>query len=58
MIFHIPQKKIEFPVLHIDGTNIECVNYFIFLGITIYIHLNWGSHINKIANKHIKTIGI
>ena len=27
-----------------------------FLGITINIHLNWESHINKIANKI--TIGI
>ena len=26
MIFHMPQKKIESPVLQIDGTNIECVN--------------------------------
>ena len=27
MIFHIPQKKIESPVLQIVGINIECVNY-------------------------------
>ena len=58
MIFHMPQKKTESPVLQIDGTNIECVNDFNFLGITINIHLNWESHINKIANKIIKTIGI
>ena len=48
MKFHMAQKKIKSPVLQIDGTNIECVNYFNFLGITINIHLN----------KIIKTIGI
>ena len=44
--------------MQIGGTNIECVNDFNFLGIAIYTHLNWESHINKIANKIIKTIGI
>ena len=43
-------------MLQIDGTNIECVNYF--LCIITNNHLNWESHINKIANKIIKTIGI
>ena len=41
MIFHMHQKKIESTVLQIDGTNIECVNYFYFLCITININLNW-----------------
>ena len=58
MIFHMPQKKIEYPVLQIDGAYIECVNDFNFLGITINNHLNWQSHTNKIANKISKTIGI
>ncbi len=58
MILHMPQKKIEYPVLQIDGAHIECVNDFNFLGITINNHLNWQSHTNKIANKISKTIGI
>ena len=31
MIFHMPQKKRKSPVLQIDWTNIECVNYINFL---------------------------
>ena len=35
MIFHMPQKKVEKPVLLVNGTVIECVNNFNFLGITL-----------------------
>ena len=57
MIFRMLQMKVELPVLQIDGIDIECVNLY-FLGITLNTHLNWESHINKIANKINKTVGI
>ena len=40
MIFHKPQKKVEIPMLHIGGGNIDCVNNFNFLGIVLNHHLN------------------
>ena len=58
MIFHMPQKQVTTPKLEIDGTSIECVNGFNYLGITIDKHLNWQDHINSIANKISKYIGI
>ena len=58
MIFHMPQKQVTTPKLEIDGTCIECVNGFNYLGITIDKHLNWQDHINSIANKISKYIGI
>ena len=58
MVFCIPQKKIRLPTLHIDGSELECVEEFIFLGITTDKYLNWKSHINKLANKLSKSIGI
>ena len=58
MIFRKPQNKVEIPVLHIGGENIDCVNNFNFLGIVLNHHLNWHSHTNKIANKICKIIGI
>ena len=58
MIFRKPQKKVEIPVLHIGGENIDCVNNFNFLGIVLNEHLNWHSHTTKIANKICKIIGI
>ena len=57
-IFHMPQKKVEKPGLQINGTIIEYVNTFNFLGITINNHLNSDSHINKVANKVSKIAGI
>ena len=58
MVFCTPQKKIRLPTLHIDGSELECVEEFNFLGITIDKYLNWKSHINKLANKFSKYIGI
>ena len=58
MAFHMPQKKIIQPNIKINGSNIEFVDNFVFLGITIKYKLNWNSHINKITNKISKTVGI
>ena len=49
MIFHMPQKKTEIPLLQINGANIDCVS-------DLNNHLNWQSHTNKVANKINKTI--
>ena len=56
MIFHMPQKKVEKPVLLVNLTVIEYVNNF--LGITLNNHLNLDSHINKVAHKISRTSGI
>ena len=58
MIFHMPQKKVEKPVLLVNGTVIEYVNNFNFLGIKLNNHLNWDSHIYKVAHKISRTTGI
>ena len=58
MIFNMPQKKVEKPVLLVNGTVIEYVNNLNFLGITLNNHLNWDSHINKVAHKISRTTGI
>ena len=46
------------PTLTIDGVNIERVQHFNFLGLILDTHLNWHKHIEKIANKCSRTIGI
>ena len=56
--FHMPQKIIQLPLLQIAGTNIEFVDNFNFLGLTINKHLTWTSHINILSAKISKTIGI
>ena len=46
MLFHMPQKQIHNPRLKIAVSNIECIENFNFLGITINKHLNWTKHMD------------
>ena len=58
MLFHTPQRQVRYPVLYIDDIPVEFVNSFNFLGIILDDNLKWNSHINMIAKKISKTIGI
>jgi hypothetical protein len=58
MIFHQPSKKVNKPKLQIEHVPIECVDNFNLLGITINKNMNWKPHIDKIANKISRSIGI
>ena len=58
MIFHVPQRKINFPSLEIEDIVITYVDQFSFLGITIDKHVNCNAHSNTISNKISSVIGI
>ena len=58
MLFHMPQKQIHNPWLNIAGSNIEFIDNFNFLGITINKHLNWTKHMDILSAKIAKTVGI
>ena len=58
MIFHVPNKDIQYHTLKIDNVIIEKVDEFSFLGLTVDTHLNWKRHSEKICNKCTKMIGI
>ena len=58
MVFHMPQKRIQLPLLRIAGADIEVVDNFNILGIILNKHLNWTSHVDMLAAKVSKTIGI
>ena len=58
MIFHVPRKETQTLSLKIDNTNIEQVDEFNFLGLTLDANLTWKKHVNKIANKFSKTTGV
>ena len=54
MIFHMPKNEIQILTLKIDNTNIDKVEEFNFLGLTIDTHLKWKKHrrlLTKISNK-------
>ncbi len=58
MIFHTLQKTVNTVQLHIENTNVDIVYKFNFLGLTINENLNQKNHIDKIANKISKSMGI
>ena len=60
MIFHLPQKNISNIklCLKIRNCEIENVTDFCFLGLTISSTMKWNSHINNIATKISKIIGV
>ena len=58
MIFHQPHKRVQIPQLSIENEEMECVDTFNLLGITLDKHLNWKAHINYISSKISRTIGI
>ena len=59
MIFHHRQKNILplVPKLYINGSPIERVTEFNFLGTILHECLSWNSHIQKIASKIAMVIG-
>ena len=57
MLFHMPKKEIQIITLKIDNTNIDKVEEFNFLGLTIDTHLKWKKHTDKISNKCSKIYG-
>ena len=44
MIFHVPNKDIQYLTLKIDNVIIEKVDEFSFLGLTVDTNLNWKRH--------------
>ena len=59
MVFHHRNKKIPSSLnLTINSIAIDRVSNFNFLGLMINENLSWKTHINKIANKISKHIGI
>ena len=58
MLFHTPQKRTVIPNIIINNKAIDVVDNFSFLGLTIDTFLNWNGHINKVANKISKSVGI
>ncbi len=58
MIFHTINKQIPNFEIKIEDTIIERVSEFNFLGITLDDQLRWHKHIDKIANKISRNVGI
>ena len=54
MVFHYHKRIIgeaDIPNLKINGSDIERVSKFHFLGLTIGEFMSWNSHSKKVSNK-------
>ena len=58
MVFHTSNKAVKYPNLKINNTDIEHVFEFNFLCIIFNSHMNWNTHINYIATKISKIVGM
>ena len=58
MIFTPKNKNEITPVIKINDNRIDRVSEFCFLGVNIDGKMTWNSHINKIATKISRTIGL
>ena len=59
MLFHSPNTKFTFiPNLNINGIELERVENFNFLGLTINENLSWKPHMDKVKNKIAKSGGV
>ena len=58
MILHMPQRKLNPPIITMDEIQLEPISNFHFLGILINENIKWSKHINKISYSMSKTIGI
>ena len=61
MVFHYRQRTLgeaDIPNLKINGSDIERVSEFNFLGFTINWFMSWNSHSKKVSNKVLRVLGI
>ena len=58
MVFNMPQKKVVIPRLNLADTEIESVDQFNFLRITLDNHLNWNAHTDKLFGKISRNTGL
>ena len=58
MDFHTNNSDVKCPNLKINNNDIEFVFEFTFLGVMFNSHMNWKTHINYIASKFSRTVGI
>ena len=58
MVLHSGRKHVVYPILNINGTVIERVDTFNFLGLHISHDLKWKTHIQTMSQKLSKITGI
>ena len=58
MVFHVAQKRVDYPVLKLNNVVIEWVSQFNFLGVILNSRLKWDKHIAHISLKISRVSGV
>ena len=58
MVFHSPQRRVNYPTLKLNNVNIERVSQFNFLGVILASSLKWDKHVAHVFLKISKVIGV
>ena len=58
MVFQTHSKNAKSFVPRINNTNLEKIEQFQFLGLTLDSNLNWKKHSDNVTNKCSRIIGI
>ena len=51
MVFHTPQRRVNYPTLKLNNGNIERVSQFNFLGVILASSLKWDKHVAHVSLK-------
>ena len=49
MVFHTPQRRVNYPTLKLNNVNIERVSQFNFLGVILASSLKWDKHVAHVS---------
>ena len=58
MVFHTPQRRINYPILKLNNFNIERVSQFNFLGVILASSLKWDKHVAHVSLKISRVSGV
>ena len=58
MVFHNPQRRINYPTLKLNNVTIERVSQFIFLCVILASSLKWDKHVAQVSLKISRVIGV
>ena len=57
MVFHTPQRRVNYPTLKLNNVNIKRLSQFNFLGVILASSLKWDKHVAHVSLKISRVIG-
>ena len=58
MVFHTPQRRVNYPTLKLNNVNIKRVSQFTFQGVILASSLKWDKHVAHVSLKISRVIGV